>query len=161
MGRITNYQMSYLLSVSTHRAKYPVVNWVEEQMKREDNYNWSRWLGYGALECVHILLGENKFSYTLNQDLRVTSLFDCHGFRDVSEPTKEDIDFLEVIYPEEYKSKFAICHSMEEIFKRPHSCLIQPEFAQKNCRCGKVGTVNYYSGYSWEYYCGRGMSCTP
>lgn len=160
MGRITKYQMSYLLSISTHRAKYPVVGWVENRMKKENKTDWNGWLGYGALECVNVILGDTRLSYTLDQDLRVESLFDV-GLESVGEPSKEDLDFLEVVYPEEFKSKFQLCHKIKEIFDRPHSCLIQPEYSTGECRCGKTGIVNCYSGYGWEYYCGGSPRCTP
>lgn len=161
MARITNYQMSYLLSISTHRAKYPVVRWIEEKMDKENKSEWNGWMGEGLLECVHVSLGGNGLSYYLNENMKVVSVFG-ETLEGVSEPSKSDIDFLQAVNPEEYSFQQELCCGvLQQMFARPHSCLIQPEYKTSKCRCGETGIVNYYSGYRWEYYCGGGPRCCP
>lgn len=160
MARLTNYQMAYLLSVSTHRAKYPVVDWVENNVKKDNKDNWNGWLGYGALDRVRVVCGFTCFYYFLDENLKVESVLEG-PLAGEGDPSKKDIDFLQAIDPGYYSSLRDICTDLPRVFDRPHHCIIQVEYTTKDCRCGRNGIVNHYSGHDWEFYCGRGSSCMP
>lgn len=164
MARLTNYQMSYLLSMTTHRKFFPVVNWIEQQIEKgtaEPDYGTS---------CSEVI-DEVKVSYGSCEDLDYAvkdgdvlhielGWVANRYFEDPAEPHKTEIDLLELCEPTHYKWLRLLCMGMEEFFDHPHSCGLDYHIMEDECHCGKHGPVNYYAG-NWQYFCGGSPRCCP
>lgn len=166
MGRITNYQIAYLLSLKTHREKYPVVRWIESCIE-----SGTANLDFGdkcseVIDEVVVSYGTSEVSYGVREG-KVICIFvgqRAEGFiEDLSNPGKEEIDMIELCDPRHHMWLRLLCKNIEEILQKPHSCKINYQVREEKCSlCGKwLGPVNYFDGVTWKTHCGGSSRCCP
>lgn len=163
MARMTNYQIAYLLSLKTHREKFPVIRWIEDNI-RDGKITIS---GKPCTEVIEEVSVKNteEIVYSV-ADGKVASLALGWAvesyFSDPANPTKEEIDLLEVCEPDKMPGLKILCFDIEEAFEKPHSCSIDYYVKDERCPgCGRRGSVNYFDGQNWSYYCGSYFQCCP
>lgn len=163
MERMTNGRMAHILSINTHRKEYPVVGWIEENIrsgKADPDLGTS---------CVNVI-GEvavrfiEQFEYEV-LDGKVTQVI-CGQraepfFEDPTKPTRQEIDLLEVCDYNYHGVLKSMCQEILCAFRHPHSCAIDYHVEEAECLCGKVGAVNYKGPSGWQYYCGGSPRCCP
>ncbi|QPI18274.1 hypothetical protein POP15_226 [Pectobacterium phage POP15] len=166
MVTMTNGRMAHILSMATHRAEYPVVRWIEENIKSGKANT-----DYGT-SCVEIMKEVTvrfvmEFAYEV-EDGNVISVI--HGFKadpyfeDRTKPTEKEIDLLELCDYNAFMVLRQMCFTMLDAFNHPHSCTIDYHIMEEDCSgagCEKTGPVNYHGGRNWQYYCGGGPRCCP
>lgn len=165
MGRLTNYQMSYLLSLKTHREKYPVVHWIESQIaegKADSDF------GEHCKEVIDEVrvhyAGLEDIDYAVEDGKVVSLVLGPAFFEDDANPTKEEFDLLEVVRPQCHRVLREFCEVIPEFFEHPHSCNIEYFVREEDCSgsgCERKGPVNYLNGKEWLNYCGGSPRCCP
>lgn len=165
MGRLTNYQMSYLLSLKTHREKYPVVQWIEAEIA-----NGSANTDFGE-SCKDVIDevrvhygGREDLDYWVDKGKVVAVILGPEFFEDNANPTKEEFDLLEVVHPKWHQDLRNFCEELPEYFNHPHSCIIDYQVKEADCSgCGRRGPVNWHDGdgTNWKNYCNGGPHCRP
>lgn len=163
MVTMTNGRMAYLLSVNTHRAEYPVVRWIEENIangKAAPDYGTS---AKEVIQEVSVRFVE-AFEYEVI-DGKVTKVITGWKsepfFEDPAKPTKKEVDLIEVCDYTSYKMLKNMCHEILTAFRHPHSCTLDYYIMEKPCvGCDKQGPVNYFGG-DWEHYCQGSPRCCP
>ena len=165
MVTMTNGRMAYLLSVDTHRALSPVINWIEDNI-RTGKAN----VDYGT-SCSEVIQ-EVSVKYTENVDYEVvdgkvvsviTGWRSAPYFEDISKPTREEIDLLEVCEHSHFKWLRTYCFEILSMLDHPHSSTIDYHIMEAPCvGCGKQGPVNYsFAKGDWSNYCGGSPRCCP
>lgn len=163
MVTMNNGRMAHLLSMKTHREKFPVIRWIEDNIRTGKAAS-----DYGTLckEVIQEVTVRHIEEIIYNvEDGEVKSLalgwkVDSY-FEDPARPKKEEIDLLEVCDNNEMRWLRTLCFDIVEAFDRPHSCSIDYHVMEKPCvGCEKPGPVNYLGG-NWEHYCGGNPKCCP
>lgn len=166
MGKMTNGRMAYLLSVDTHRAKSPVISWIEENIRTgKANPDYGEACAE-VIQEVTIRLVENV-DYEV-EDGKVISVItgwkSTPYFENPSKPTKQEIDLLEICEHNHFIWLRGMCFEILDMLDHPHSCSIDYHIMEEECSgagCERTGPVNYHGGRSWQYYCGGGPRCCP
>lgn len=163
MVTMNNGRMAYLLSMKTHREKFPVIRWIEDNIREGK-------VSIGGKACKEVI---EEVTVRHIEDIvynvvggEVTSLelgwVVTPYFEDPARPRKEEIDLLEVCDHNQMQWLRTLCFDLIEAFNRPHSCSIDYYVREERCeRCERVGSVNYYDGKNWSYYCGGSDRCCP
>lgn len=166
MGKMTNGRMAYLLSVDTHRAKSPVISWIEENIrtgKANPDY------GTNCAEVIQEVTARlvENVDYEV-EDGKVISVItgwkSTPYFENPSKPTKQEIDLLEVCGHNHFVWLRGLCFEILDMLDHPHPCSIDYHIIEATCSgigCEKVGPVNYAGTNEYQYYCGGSSRCCP
>lgn len=163
MAKLTNYQMSYLFSLETHRRAYPVISWIEQRIVKNSFYGEG---GKNIIEQVRVSCpGEEDIYYGITEG-KVTCVLTgdkSHNFfSDPTNPLKEEFDLIEVIQPQHYQWLRLVCMGLPNFFRSPHSCTLYNVIKESPCEgCGTWGEVNYATGEELKYFCGGRPGCLP
>lgn len=163
MKTMNNGGMAYLLSMKTHREKYPVVSWIEDNIRKGK-------VTIGGKPCPEVLeevtvRHVEEIIYCVEggevTKLELGQVVSAY-FEDPARPRKEELDLLEVCDQNQMQWLRTLCFDILEAFDRPHSCTIDYHVREEKCGgCERTGSVNYFDGQNWSYYCGGSHRCCP
>lgn len=163
MAKMTNGRMAHLLSVDTHRAKSPVISWIEENIrtgKANPDYGTScieviQEVSIRLVESVDYEVKDGKVTHV------ITGWKSYPYFENPAKPTKQEIDLLEVCEHNHFVWLRGLCFEILDMLDHPHSCSLDYHIMEKPCvGCDKDGPVNYFGG-EWVHYCNGSSRCCP
>lgn len=163
MVTMNNGRMAYLLSMKTHREKFPVIRWIEDNIQNGK-------VSIGGENCKEVIeevtvRHVEDIVYNVKDGVVVSLALGwivTPYFEDPARPRKEEIDLLEVCDHNQMQWLRTLCFDILEAFDRPHSCAIDYYVNEEECSgCRRIGPVNYHNGNNWSYYCGGSDRCCP
>lgn len=167
MVKMTPAKMAGHLSIRNHRERFLVARWIEANIRSgkaapDFGEGWAA----EVVDEVRVRAVKEDIDYEVVGGILtsvVTGYRATKFFATPGEPTKEEIELLEVCDPQHFKWLEYLCIEIAWAFDHPHSCAIDYHIREEECcSCGnKKQAVNYHDGKRWLNFCGGSPRCCP